>query len=59
MNYDNIDTFVLNLTDFLNTMVSDELDVRDFFDTDDKYLPLLDFVRNNLDKFVTKEINYN
>lgn len=59
MSPDDIDSFVLALSDFLNPMLPPEKHMGNFFDTDDKYIPLSDFCFEQLDKFCTRDRNYN
>jgi hypothetical protein len=56
---DDIDTFVLKLTDFLNPMLPPEKHMGNFFDTDDNYQPLSDFCLDYFEKFYTRDRNYN
>jgi hypothetical protein len=51
MNEDHIDSFVLELTEFLNKMLPPEKNMGDFFDTDDNYNPVLEFVHDKLDRY--------
>lgn len=59
MSEDDIESFVLNLTDFLNPMLPPEKHMGNFFDTDDKFLPLREFCLDWFEKYYTKERNYN
>lgn len=59
MSPDDIDNFVLALTDFLNPMLPPEKHMGNFFDTDDKFEPLRDFCLDYFEKFYTRDRNYN
>lgn len=59
MSDDDLDAFTYDLTEFLNPMLPPEKYMGNFFDTDDKYEPLREFVLNWFEKFVTKDRNYN
>lgn len=59
MSPDDINSFVYSLTEYLNPRLPPEKYMGNFFDTDKEYQPLLDFVTSRLDKFVTKDMNYN
>lgn len=56
---EDINSFVYNLTEFLNPMLPPEKHMGNFFDTNETYEPLRDFVHNELDKFIQQEDNYN
>ena len=59
MSPDDFDTFVYQLSEFLNRILPPEKHMGSFFDTDDNYLPLQDFVQERLEPFMTKDRNYN
>jgi len=59
MSPDNIDEFVYDLTEFLNPLLPPEKHMGNFFDTDDKYVPVRDFCLSWFEKFYTKDRNYN
>lgn len=59
MSPDDIDSFVLDLSEFLNRLLPPEKHMGNFFDTDDRYMPLHDFCEEWLDKFITRDRNYN
>ena len=56
---DNISSFVYKLTEHLNPRLPPEKHMGNFFDTDDEYFPLEEFVHNQLDIFIQKEDNFN
>lgn len=59
MSPDDIDSFVYALSEYLNHIFPPQRNMGNFFDTDDNYIPLKDFVESELSKFVTKDRNYN
>lgn len=59
MTDDDINSFVYGLTEFLNPMLPPEKHMGNFFDTDDKYEPLREFVFKELEKFSNGYMNYN
>lgn len=59
MSEDDIDTFVYKLTDFLNLRLPPEKYGRNFFDTDEQYVPLHDFCHDFFEPYLTKERNFN
>ena len=54
MGPDDIDNFILDLSDFLNQLTGTNK-----FDTDEYFDPLDNFVMDYLDKFCTIDRNYN
>ena len=59
MSEDDIDSFVYKLTDFLNHQLPIEKYGNNFFDTDERYIPLLDFCQDFFEPYLTKERNFN
>ncbi len=56
---DQIDSFVYELTEFLNPLLPPEKNMGNFFDTNENYIPLNDFVQNWFEKYRTRDRNYN
>ena len=56
---DAINSFVYELSEFLNTQLPPTEHMGSWFDTDDKYEPLRDFVYSKLEKFSNGYMNYN
>lgn len=56
---DVIDSFVFDLTEYLNPLLPPEKHMGNFFDTDDKYEPIRQFCLDWFDKYYTGERNYN
>lgn len=56
---EDIDRFVLMLSDHLNLVLPPEKHMGNFFDNDENYLPLDNFCHAFLDEFIQKEDNYN
>lgn len=59
MDEDTIERFVFELTDFLNPMLPPEVNMGNFFDTDDNYNPIREFCLDWFEQYYTKERNYN
>lgn len=56
---DDIDSFVLALTEYLNPLLPPEKNMGNFFDTDDKYELIREFCLDWFDEYYTRDRNYN
>lgn len=59
MTDDNIDTFVYELTEYLDPLFPPTKNMGNFFDTDDNYEGLREFVFSKLEKFSNGYRNHN
>jgi hypothetical protein len=56
---DVINSFVYSLSEYLNRVLPPEKHMGSYFDTDDRYEPLREFVMSALESYSNGYVNYN